>query len=230
MRQLTAVGWAGTVLAPLVVAWALSLVDGRARGWGVWPRVAAVVVGAAAATAAALTGWVDNFWRWLEPASWSTVIVVVGLATVVATCARHPLRLSRNEWLWSAAALSLYWVATLPARRLAPTSAGTPSDRLVRCVAGIDRFVPTSFADLTVDVLPNAVLCAPLGLLLGVTHVGWRRSLATLLVMAASIEAYQALFTHSTCAPRDVVANCLGALAGLLLARAAPRAPTPVEG
>jgi hypothetical protein len=162
--------------------------------------------------------------RWLEPADWGAALFLVPVSATAAGLIRRRIRLRVGEaWLlW--VSLSLIALATIPARRLAPLTGPEPVESLRGCVLGLGRYVPQSFSDVADDVVPNLILYAPLGFVLALAGVSRQLTAVTAVALASSIELYQALCTHSVCAPRDVLANTLGALVGSLLVGRRPPA------
>ena len=87
-------------------------------------------------------------------------------------------------------------------------------------VAGIDRFVASSFTYADLEFCSNIALFAPIGLLL-VLLFGRRRWWAAALVcvaMTVFIESAQAFIPSRVSDPRDLLANSIGALVGILIA------------
>jgi VanZ like family len=88
----------------------------------------------------------------------------------------------------------------------------------------------TVSATLVYDVLPNALLYLPVGLLWADAGRRWS-VVAAVCLASASIEIYQALLTDRTCQLTDLVSNGVGGAAGVLLlivlrAEAEKQAPT----
>jgi hypothetical protein len=129
-----------------------------------------------------------------------------------------------------ATARALCWVPVL-AITVLPRSGGprwNGTSSLVTCLAV--RGHGTVSATLVYDVLPNALLYLPIGLLWADAGRRWS-VIAAVCVTSASIEVYQALLTDRTCQLTDLVSNGVGAAAGVLLlivlrAEAETQAPT----
>lgn len=73
-----------------------------------------------------------------------------------------------------------------------------------------------------IDVVMNVVLFLPLGLLLpraDSERYVWMNVLSTALMLTASVEAFQLLFSLGQADVEDLAANVLGAMAGFMLYR-----------
>jgi hypothetical protein len=127
-------------------------------------------------------------------------------------------------------ARTLSWVPVL-AITVLPRSGGprwNGASSLATCLSV--RGHGTVSATLVYDVLPNALVYLPVGLLWADAGRRWR-VIAALCLASASIEVYQALLTDRACQLTDLVSNGVGALAGVLLVvtlrAATQKAPTP---
>jgi hypothetical protein len=196
------------------------------------PVITAILVVAALALPLAVgsTRW-QVLVRALTEDGPGTLRLLVGLMAVALAAA---LILSRLGWPVASPLVIARAVSWFPVLALTvlPRSGGlrwNGTSSLVTCLAL--RGHGTVSATLVYDVLPNALVYVPVGLLWA--DAGRRWSVITALCLAsATIESYQALFTDRSCQLTDLASNGVGALVGVLLlvvlrAEAVKRAATP---
>ena len=115
-----------------------------------------------------------------------------------------------------ATARALCWVPVL-ALTMLPRSGGlrwNGASSLATCLAV--RGHGTVSATLVYDVLPNALVYVPVGLLWADAGRRWS-VIAALCLTSAATEGYQALLTDRSCQLSDVMSNGAGAVAGVAL-------------
>ena len=191
----------------LVAALGASLIARQANRRS-WPRALITVPLALLAwVGMSREGMIDNFVRWLAP-GWTWSLVAIGLATSLLFLALRSGRVSPVIAVWICFSIAFIASFSLTNPR------GGVGGGVGSCFVDSERFIPGSFREVVLDVLPNVALYAPLGLGLAAAGLGTRKLVIVSGLAAATIEVIQALGTDRVCAPRDVFANVLGALVG----------------
>ena len=140
------------------------------------------------------------------------------LCTATAAAALAGIRQLRSKTEIFTAVLIGVWLAALAAvtlvlREVSETSVLLHFDAFSR----VSRF---SSLEPLVDILMNIVLFLPLGYLLPIAdheHFVWLNVLSTALLLTASVEALQLLFSLGQADVEDLATNVLGAIIGLFL-------------
>ena len=116
---------------------------------------------------------------------------------------------------------TLVYLAVVAGLTLGPQPTNALTQRMsLLIVAGIDRFVTSGFTYADLEFCSNIAMFAPIGLLL-VLLFGRRRWWAAVLIcvaMTVFIESAQAFIPSRVSDPRDLLANSIGALVGILIA------------
>jgi VanZ family protein len=118
------------------------------------------------------------------------------------------------------AILTVAYVAVIAALTLGPQPTNGTTKDLARIVVGIvDRHLYSEFRYHDLEFLANVAMFAPLGLLL-ILLLGRRRWWVVVLlglIATCSIEAAQLFIPSRVPDTRDLIANSIGAVAGLLV-------------
>jgi glycopeptide antibiotics resistance protein len=116
---------------------------------------------------------------------------------------------------------TLVYLAVIAGLTLGPQPTNGVTQRIsLLIVADVDRFVASGFTYADLEFCSNIALFAPIGLLL-VLLFGRRRWWVAVLVcvaMTVFIESAQAFIPSRVSDPRDLLANSIGALMGVLIA------------
>jgi glycopeptide antibiotics resistance protein len=116
---------------------------------------------------------------------------------------------------------TLVYLAVIAGLTLGPQPTNGLTQRIsLLIVADVDRFVASGFTYADLEFCSNIALFAPIGLLL-VLLFGRRRWWVAVLVcvaMTVLIESAQAFIPSRVSDPRDLLANSIGALIGVLIA------------